>query len=406
MFSSKIQRHANDKMWKRWWLFHATDFQSLMYPCFTICRFLGIFPYNINASTFEASKLHYVLSAVIICVCCALYLTIIHGIAISKIINFGDVTRNFGALSFYTFSGVIVIITHILSSPRMHLLQTILEISSKLPKESYQKLSRLIHVKDVFGTILIVVQLCIYFSKTEMFELTCSKVLILLFTMYLEMLIFQMNMLYINCVWVLKTCFKRINDNLIHVQRLVVNNMKLSVHRSIQQKNQFLLIELKTLKKQHLTVSKTVHMLNIIFSLQLLVTTVMSFSEITFELYSYVVRWKDGVFISLDWQFLDVLLASMTYYIMKIVLLVWVCETAKNQAKEISTTIHGVLNSTRDEQIKVELQLFSLQTLHCKNTFLTKGLTVDATLLTAMAGSVTTYMLIMIQFLITSHSCD
>jgi len=37
------------------------------------------------------------------------------------------------------------------------------------------------------------------------------------------------------------------------------------------------------------------------------------------------------------------------------VLIVWACETGKNQAQEIRTTIHDVLNSTRDEQIKNEV---------------------------------------------------
>ncbi|XP_012063699.1 PREDICTED: putative gustatory receptor 23a, isoform B [Atta cephalotes] len=96
----------------------------------------------------------------------------------------------------------------------------------------------------------------------------------------------------------------------------------------------------------------------------------------------------------------------MVLYVMKVMLIVWVCETGKNQVREIGTTIYDVLNSTRDKQIKSELQLFSLQILHCKNTFLTKGLAMDATFLTAMVGGITTYMLVLIQFLIAGHSCD
>ncbi|XP_071638129.1 uncharacterized protein [Temnothorax longispinosus] len=408
MLSSKIQRHTNNKcnMQKKWRLFHATDFQSLMYPCFIYFRILGIFPYKINSSTFEASKPRYILSTVIICVCCVLDLAFIYNIGVSKSFNFGDATRNFESISFYTISGFVLIATHVLSGPRMRLLQTMLEISAKLPSESYQKLSRLIHAKDIFSIIFLVVHVCVFFSKTQIFKLTWSNVLLILFTIYLDVLTFQMNMMYMNCVCVLKTCFKRINDNLMDMQKLVVNDTKLNVHSLMWQRNQFLLLELKTLQKQHLTISETVHMLNIIFSAQLLVTIVLSFTEITFELYFYVVRWQDGIFITLEWQFLDVILISMTYYSMKVILLVWACETGKNQANEIGTTIHDVLISTTDEQIKNELRLFSLQILHCKNTFLTKGLTMDATLLTAMAGSITTYMLILIQFLITAHSCD
>lgn len=91
-------------MWKRW-LFHATDFQSLMYPCFVFYRILGIFPYKINNSFFKASKSLYILSIAIICVCCVLDLIFVYDIIISKTINFGDVTKNLEAICYYVLSG-------------------------------------------------------------------------------------------------------------------------------------------------------------------------------------------------------------------------------------------------------------------------------------------------------------
>lgn len=247
-----------------------------------------------------------------------------------------------------------MIITHALSGPRMHLLQTILKISSKLPPESYQELSRLIHVKDIFGLILLIVQICLYFSEMQTIELNCLTVL---FTVYLIVLEFQLNMLYINCVFVLKACFKKINDNVARMQRIVVNDVKPCVPRLIYQtqNNEFLAIELKNLKKQHLMVSDTVQMLNIIFSLQLLSSIVMCFSNITVELYSYAVRWEDGLLINFDKHFFEVLLTAVVYHIIKIILLVWPCETGKNQAQEIGTTIHDLLNRTNDERIKYEV---------------------------------------------------
>ncbi|XP_012063697.1 PREDICTED: putative gustatory receptor 28b [Atta cephalotes] len=98
----------------------------------------------------------------------------------------------------------------------------------------------------------------------------------------------------------------------------------------------------------------------------------------------------------------------MIYYILKLALIVWACETCKNQAQEIRTTIHDVLNSTKDKHIKDELRLFSLQLLHYKNIFSAKALNVDARFFATIVGTITTYMLITLQFLILSisHSCD
>ncbi|XP_018394383.1 PREDICTED: uncharacterized protein LOC108773156 [Cyphomyrmex costatus] len=228
------------------------------------------------------------------------------------------------------------------------------------------------------------------------------------FIIYLLQLVFYVNMLYVNCVCILKACLKKINDDLNYMQRLMTNDMKPSVSSLIcsTRKNQIFLIQLKTLMKQHLIINETVQWLNIIFSAQLLATVIVTFAQITCELYYFNVRWQGEVIITLDRNFLDAFLTTMVHYCMKVILIVWACETGKNQAQEIGTTIYDVLNSTRDMQIKSELQLFCLQILHCKNTFSTKGLAMDATLLAAMVGGITTYTLIMIQFLITAHSCD
>ncbi|KYQ59862.1 Putative gustatory receptor 28b [Trachymyrmex zeteki] len=301
--------------------------------------------------------------------------------------------------------GFIMIITHILSGPRMRLLQTILKISPKLPSKSYQKLSRFIHVKDILGTISVFVQICIYVPKTE--EFNVWGVMASIFAVYCVLVVVHTNMLYINCVYVLKACFKNINDDLMHIQKLMVNDTRPScVSMLIGHIKRILLIELKILKKRHLMLSNAVQMMNIVFSLQLLAIILMIFSITTFELYFYIVHWRDGILISFDDPLFDKCLMSIIFWATQMMLLVWICETGKNQAQQICTTIHDLLNNTSDKQVKDELQLFSLQLLHRDNTFSAKGLNVDATLFAAFMGSITTYMLILIQFLIMSHSCD
>ncbi|XP_018351476.1 PREDICTED: putative gustatory receptor 28b [Trachymyrmex septentrionalis] len=225
---------------------------------------------------------------------------------------------------------------------------------------------------------------------------------------YINLQILQLNMLYVNCVFILKACFKRIDDNLI-ILRKFMSEDKSHIPRLIyyHQRNPLLLEELKILRKEHLMVSNTMQMLNKIFSLQLLATFAIAFIEITFEIYSNTVQWKNGLSISLTKQVHNSFVISyLTYHILKVLLIIWSCETGKNQAIKISTTVHDVLNSTSDKNIKYELHLFSLQILHSNNIFSSKFLTVDATFLTAMVGTIITYLLILIQFLVSSHSCD
>jgi len=141
----------------------------------------------------------------------------------------------------------------------------------------------------------------------------------------------------------------------------MANGMKLSVLMNSTslicstQRNQIFAIELKILMKQHLMINEIVQLLNIIFSLQLLATVTVTFIQIIRELYDYIVHWQGEVIITFDQHFLDAFLLTMVLYVVKVMLIVWVCETGKNQVREIGTTIYDVLNSTRDKQIKSEV---------------------------------------------------
>ncbi|XP_039305867.1 putative gustatory receptor 28a [Solenopsis invicta] len=398
--SSKLQTRAIDKMRKKWRFFCATDFESLMCPCFIFCQILGIFPYKIDASVFKTSKPRYVISTIAICVCFIGFLTVFCMINIYGITKFKGVPRIIERNCFYILSSFIAVVTYILSGPRMRLLQTIMEISSKLPPESYHKLSKLIHAKDVLGSIFIVSG-AIYFSMD-------IHIVLQFFLMYVYLLIFQMDMLYMNCVCVLKACLKRINDNLEHMRELMIENEVYHLDPMYKHRSPFLLIELRALKRQHLTISNTVQMLNIIFSLQLLATIIITFGEITFHLYFHILYWQDGtILINIDDSlYATFLTISITYYFIKIALIVWACETGKDQAVRIATTVHDVLNSVSNNEIKAELHLFSMQIMHREIRFAAMGLNVDATLLTTIVGNISTYLIILMQFLTMPQFCN
>ncbi|XP_018306623.1 putative gustatory receptor 28b [Mycetomoellerius zeteki] len=400
MFNSalKLQRRANGKVQKKWKLFYATDFESLMYPSFTCCYMLGMFPYKINALVFETSTPRYILSSINICVCVTFLLYVLYLINFCECVKYRGIPINLNRNSFYILSGFTAVVTYILSGPRMHLLQTIKDISSKLPSELYQKLSKLIHAKDLLGSLFLLIEMPIYIKMNIHF-------IIKIYLIYITLLTFHLDMLYMNCVCILKACFKRINDNLENMREHTIYHPDKICYK---QRSPFLLIELKALKKQHLMISNTVQMLNVIFSLQLLATVIITFTRITFNLYYQILYWQtDKVLINVeDYIYGTFLLTSLMYYLIKIMLVVWACETGKNQALQISTTVHDVLNSIDDNEIKRELQLFSLQILHRNNTFSAKSLTVDATLLTAIMGNISTYLLILIQFLNMKHYCD
>ncbi|XP_018369804.1 PREDICTED: uncharacterized protein LOC108765539 [Trachymyrmex cornetzi] len=311
-----------------------------------------------------------------------------------------DVPRIISMNISYLLGLFVMIISYALIGPRMRLLQTISDISSRLPQKSYQNLSKLVHTKDIFGFFFhFWLILSFYFVYSERIVFGLFQ----LFRLFIILLGFQMDMLYINCVCVLKACFKEINDNLENLQELVMNNIPRLIYH---EQRHPLLIKLKALKKHHLMISDTVKMLNMIFSLHLLAVIAIVFKQIIFFVYFNVIKWQNGISLNQDRIYNAYFISIVTYYFTRFILIVWACETGKNEATKISTIVHDVRNSISDMQIKYELNLFSLQILHCDNTFSVKGLTIDATLFTVMVSSVSTYLLILIQFLITTHSCD
>ncbi|XP_039305809.1 putative gustatory receptor 28b [Solenopsis invicta] len=389
---SKFQGSKNKKKGNIWQLFRATDFESLMYPSFTICRILALFPYQINGLNIKIFKPFYVLSTIITCVNCVCTLIIFY------ILNFSKddesyytnlpISRQLKENCYLICGCLTAVATFILSKPRMHLFQTIMQLSSKLSSETYQNLSRLIHAKDISFLVCLFVEVLIFLYHVGDLLTT--------FLVYNTMIVFHMDLLYTNCVFVLDACFKQVNDNLMNLVAPVTNDESHNLRRTYYNERNPLM-ELKALKKQHLAISNTVRKLNMIFSLQLLVTTIRTFSEITFLLFFFVMRWKIGMTVNNvnEHIYNMFLILAMTCSAIKTGLVIWSCETGKNQAADIKTTIHSVLNSTRDIQIKRELQLFSLQLMHHKNVFSTKWFNIDVTLLTAVSDRTFAFSLCM-----------
>ncbi|XP_018394393.1 PREDICTED: uncharacterized protein LOC108773166 [Cyphomyrmex costatus] len=237
----------------------------------------------------------------------------------------------------------------------MRLLQNILEISLKLPQKSYQNLSRIIHAKDIFGFAFAVTY------ALKICYMQHLKILNKIVGVYLYFVGIQTDMLYMNCVCILKVCFKQVNDSLANLGKLNANSTPYFLTNTInhEQRNSFLLMQLQTLKKRHMAISNIVETLNATFCLQLLTTITKTFTQSTLILYYFAtqVQVQDVAKGNLEKRNYQehLIIFSTTHYFVKIVLVVWACETCKNQAMDIRTTIHDVFNTISDKEIKYEV---------------------------------------------------
>ncbi|KAI4489659.1 hypothetical protein M0802_010918 [Mischocyttarus mexicanus] len=386
---------------KKCYFFRAKDYCTLMQPCFFICRILGVFPYKVTSTTLKLSKLGYAYSTILTIIFVVHIIIVLYETDVSGTLKNNTVPGTLQANSFYILATSVAIISYYNTHRRLLFLQQLFLVASKLPSKSFNQLSKFIHAKDLLGFIFLIGQ------TPNILSNSLSQTFCKISGMYATLIVFIMDMLYMNCTCVIKDCFTRINDNLRNLQTILINGEPHLLRRVYhEKKNPLLLMELKAIKKRHQQVSDILQQLNAIFGSQIIITSLLTFAEVTFSLYFYILRTIDKKEVNLDKQiWFAYFITSIAYYSIKLSFVAWACETAKNQAAMVGCRIHEVVINTTDKDIKNELQLFSLQVLHRDNTFTSKGLSMDAALLTTIVGSITTYLLILIQFLVSLNPC-
>ncbi|XP_071868018.1 uncharacterized protein [Bombus fervidus] len=151
------------------------------------------------------------------------------------------------------------------------------------------------------------------------------------------------------------------------------------------QKNPILLSKLRTLKKQHLEMCEVVHLFNSTCSMQIEAMLTIIFIDITFNICKYLIVHEEMAEVKSQ----TFILSFVIYYIVHIIITVSIVEITRDQMQKIGRNVHRILVHTSDEQVttEVRLELFSLQVLQKGNTFVMKGLVIDATLLTKVIGN-------------------
>ncbi|XP_076752760.1 uncharacterized protein LOC143424509 [Xylocopa sonorina] len=243
-------------------------------------------------------------------------------------------------------------------------------------------------IKDVLLSIPPIIHLPYIVSSTN--------IAFVEFSWYIFFGVMIINALYTNNIHVLNGCFQQINDSLVRMKETLTNDQPHLLRRVYHaQMNPVLLSKLRALKKQHLNVCEVLQTFNDSFSLQNIIIIVLLVTDITFNMYVYlVVLNKEGRIRT--WRSFRLLF--MIYHCMYILMLTWYAESIRMQVEQIGTNIHRIIVRTFDEEVITELRMFSFQVLQKDCTIMAKGLVIDATLLTKVLCSITTFLLVLIQF--------
>ncbi|XP_067005900.1 gustatory receptor for sugar taste 43a-like [Anabrus simplex] len=100
-----------------------------------------------------------------------------------------------------------------------------------------------------------------------------------------------------------------------------------------------------------------------------------------------------------DPSFLFLQLAWIVAHVLKLFLIIQPCSATCNEARRTGTLVAQLLNNCHDSSIKKQLETFALQLIHQRVEFSACGFyTLNFPLIASIAGSVTTYLVILIQF--------
>ncbi|TGZ50470.1 hypothetical protein DBV15_04235 [Temnothorax longispinosus] len=412
---------------KIWQLFCATDFVSLMYPCFSFCRILGIFPYKINASIIKTCEPRYILSTIIIGVFCILELINLYDMRLFSL-QISHCENTFSAKGLTVDAALLTKVAGSITTYLMRLfsLQILhcenafsvkgLTVDSTLLTAMRLFSLQISHCDNVFSAKGLTVDATLL-TKLQLFSLQIlhrknmfsamgltvdARLLTAMvgnISTYLLILIQFLNMKHFCAKEIATNIVNKITTYLLILIQFLINShtcngniLQLFSLQILHRKNMFSAMGL-TVDARLLTVMVGNISTYLLILIQFLNMKHFCAKEIAsnLKLFSLQILHRKNMFsakgLILDASLLTAMVGNISTYLL---ILIQFLNMKHFCAKEIATN----------------LQMFSLQVLHRENAFSAKGLIVDATLLTAIVGNITTYLLILIQFLITSHTCN
>ncbi|XP_033231719.1 putative gustatory receptor 28b [Belonocnema kinseyi] len=380
--------------------FRVKDITSLLQPCFFLCRIFGLFPYNIVTAEVSFSKPWYIFSSIFMSINVGCGIFLFYQSHVSKVLAFNSVPGMLQGNCYFIMCTVVGLTTFFLSVSRVSFLQDLLKISANISSESLKKIGIFVYMKDILGFIFLIGQI------PNLYDKNVYIVLLKAFGLICTLVIFLTDMLYMDCVTVLYICFENININLLELKNnILTEESQLWMRFFHERKNPILLLKLRTIKKMHHALSDVMEKLNSTFSFQIGASVTLTFAEVTFSLYFYLLHNQNEKKIDLERQiWYSYFLTSITFYCTKLVGIIWICQMTKDEAIRTGSLVHEILINTEETLFKEELQLFSLQILHRDNILTAQGISLDARLITTIVGGITTYLLILIQFLISAKT--
>ncbi|XP_076285317.1 uncharacterized protein LOC143211475 [Lasioglossum baleicum] len=361
---SDSTRTGNSESHKEWLLCRAWDFQSLMYPSVFCSKLFGFFPYNYKNNEYVISKTRLAFATLLACFHLAFAIYVLYSV------NFSDPdvtilrteTDNFFAL----LEGSIPVLMILTTYSRWLMLQRLTKVSRILSPQDFNDMAMFLHLTHILNFLYHLSYIPLVYRDKQPVPLTRRYIQLIIAAASSEGMLF-----YLNCVCVLGACFKKVNESLKRLTESSTNDQsELTEEHESRRQRVMLLMKVKYYEGVHDEISDAVDHLNKSSRSINITVTAATFVLVTFDLYTFM-QWifaTNGQSIYVYWQYEYFSFVILRFS--RFALLVWVCETAMDHAKEINTTIHDLANHCRDDTVKREVICNRDQTedLYANNT--------------------------------------
>ena len=338
----KLKKH-------RTWIFlKGTDFNSLMHPCFFVCWLLGTFPYKYEPPVYSLCKNRFAFSTSMMFLYVLSLLAMVYETNVTRPLNWTAI-RIIHVNLFYFLDGTVVLVMYMLTVARLSVIQNSSKISSILSTKNFKDLAKVIHTKDILSFLFLVSHIPNCFKQSIFLTLRNF------YCMYIMMVNLSMDMLYMNCVCVLKACLTKIDECIQQMKKLATNDdiwTQTFIHHGSP--NSLLIMKLKDFEKIHSEISDIIELTNNTFMMHIIIVTIITFTSVTFSLYFYIVYIYQGPSEDMNYWIMRYL-TSAAFYFVKFSMMIWACETTTNQAKKIKATLYNVFSKTSDPLVQREV---------------------------------------------------
>ena len=350
MLTAKVKECGKVKTRKTWELFRATDFESLMYPCVCTCWILGYFPYKYQPPVYSLSKQRFAISTSIMFIFVFLLFFVIYESNIGTRINHSIPELIHGNM--YAFlDGLVIVVMYLLTDARLSFIQNLSRTSCILSIKDFKDLSKMIHTKDILGSLFLAFHIPNCF-KHNIFVTVWNLTYI-----YIMMANFSMDIFYINCVCILKDCFKKMEESIRQLRKLRINDhMSTQTFMHHEQMSPLVVMKLKNLEAKHLEISDGVELLNHTFMIRITIAAITTFIVITFDIYFYIIYSYSEFPVNSKFWYKQYVMPAAFYFI-KFWMMIWAYETATNRARKMKTTLWDVFSATNDPFVKREVTI-------------------------------------------------